>query len=448
VAPDFGLPANARPETLAQVGEVETLRRIFPRLPHASAELLGPGDDAAVLAAPDGRYVVTTDMMIHGPDFRAAWSTAHDLGWKAAMTNLADVAAMGARPTALVVAIAAPLDTPVEVLLGIADGLRDACAAAAPGCGVAGGDLSVSATLTLAVTAFGDLEGRPPVTRAGARPGDTVAVSGTLGRAGAGIWLLFRDAVVRHPPIAASADRARASAPDAGDGAPPTGAGDRGSYAAGGDGAAAGARTAAADAGDGAPPTGAGDRGSYAAGGDGGVVGVRTAAADAGDGGGARAVGEPDAVLGAVLRREHPDLVEAQLAPVSPIASGIAAALGGATAMLDVSDGLVLDARRIAQASGAVIRFDAAAIAREARSLLDLDAIVGDHAADFVLAGGEDHALLATFPPGVALPEGFRAIGEVAAVPEAGAPDVLIGDRPYDDRAGWDPYADWDGHAG
>ncbi|WP_382304636.1 thiamine-phosphate kinase [Herbiconiux sp. UC225_62] len=361
MAPDFGLPANARSETLAEVGEIETLRQIFPRLPRAAAELLGPGDDAAVLAAPDGRYVVTTDMMIHGPDFRAAWSTAHDLGWKAAMTNLADVAAMGARPTALVVAIAAPLDTPVEVLLGIADGLRDACAAAAPGCGVVGGDLSVSGTLTLAVTAFGDLEGRAPVTRAGARPGDTLAVAGTLGRAGAGIWLLFRDGVVRH----------------------------------GGDGA-----------------------------------------------------GDPDAVLGAALRREHPDLIEAQLAPSSPIASGVDAALGGATAMLDVSDGLVLDARRIAQASGCAIRLDPGAIAREARDLLDIDAIVGDHAADFVLAGGEDHALLATFPPGAALPEGFRPIGEAVPVPAGGRPDALVGDRPYDERAGWDPYADWDGHAG
>jgi thiamine-monophosphate kinase len=397
VALDFGLPANARPETLAQVGEVETLRRIFPRLPHASAELLGPGDDAAVIAAPDGRYVVTTDMMIHGPDFRAAWSTAHDLGWKAAMTNLADVAAMGARPTALVVAIAAPLDTPVEVLLGIADGLRDACAAAAPGCGVVGGDLSVSATLTLAVTAFGDLEGRPPVTRAGARPGDTVAVAGALGRAGAGIWLLFRDGVVRH---AAAGGRA------------------------GGEGGRAG------------------DDGGASAGGHGGHGG------HGGVGAGASAVAEPDAVLGAVLRREHPDLLEAQLAPTSPIAAGVAAALGGATAMLDVSDGLVLDARRIAQASGCVIRFDPAAIAREARALHDLDAIVGDHAADFVLAGGEDHALLATFPPGAPLPEGFRALGEVAPLPEGGTSDALIGDLPYARPGGWDPYADWDGHAG
>src|ERR1700733_4757759 len=168
-------------DTLGSIGEAATLARIFPRLPASSAALVGPGDDSAVLAAPDGRYVVTTDMMIHGPDFRLAWSTAHDLGWKAAASNLSDVAAMGAVPTALVVAIAAPADTPVALLEGIADGLRDGCAALAPGCGGVGGALSVSPTLAIAVTAFGDLEGRAPSLRSGARPADIVAIAGPLG---------------------------------------------------------------------------------------------------------------------------------------------------------------------------------------------------------------------------------------------------------------------------
>ncbi|TAJ50014.1 MAG: thiamine-phosphate kinase [Herbiconiux sp.] len=391
---DFGLPANGQPETLASVGEGEVLRRIFPRLPHSDAELLGPGDDAALLRAPDGRYVVTTDMMIHGPDFRTAWSTPHDLGWKAAMTNLADVAAMGARPTALVVAIAAPLDTPVPVLLGIADGLRDACVLAAPGCGVVGGDLSVSSTLTLAVTAFGDLEGRAPVTRAGARPGDVVAVAGDLGRAGAGIWLLFRDAMRPADDEVLDAD----------------------SSAAGHDSAA-----------------------------DITVTGGRAGIGGGADGGrGAPAGGDPDAALGRALRAAHPELIEAQLAPRPPIGTGVVAAAGGATAMLDVSDGLLLDARRIAQASGCIIRFDPAAIESEARAVTATDDVVGARAADFVLAGGEDHALLATFPSSAPLPAGFRRLGEVVG----GEPAVLIGDRPADERGGWDPYADWNGQAG
>lgn len=367
MAPDFGLPANEHPETgfgvaagptLAEVGEGETLKRIFPRLPHADAELLGPGDDSAVVAAPDGRFVVTTDLMVHGPDFRSAWSSAHDLGVKAAMTNLADVAAMGARPTALVVALAAPLDTPVDVLLGIADGLRDGCALAAPGCGVVGGDLSASPALMIAVTAFGDLEGRVPVTRSGARPGDQLAVAGDLGRAGAGLWLLFRDGV-------------------ASDGA-------------------------------------AGER-------------------------------VPDAGRAAAVRDAHPELVAAQLAPVVPISLGVPAAVGGATAMLDVSDGLVLDARRLAVASGCSVQLDPAAIELEARALRELDPVVGDRAASFVLAGGEDHALLAAFPPGP-LPEGFRRLGTV--LDRSPAPDVLVGDTPYAELGGWDPYDGWNGAAG
>ena len=177
--------------SLGEAGESAALAGIFPRLPAASAQLLGPGDDAAVLATPDARVVITTDMMIHGPDFRLAWSSARDLGWKAAVSNLADVAAMGARPTALVVALAAPESTTLEFLEQFADGLRDGCAALAPGCGVIGGDLSVSDTLTIAVTAFGDLEGRDPVLRSGARVGDIVAVSGPLGLAAEGLRLLF-----------------------------------------------------------------------------------------------------------------------------------------------------------------------------------------------------------------------------------------------------------------
>ena len=188
-------PESAAPDTLGGIGELAVLARIFPRLPTAASALLGPGDDAALVAAPDGRFVVTTDMMIHGPDFRLAWSTPHDLGWKAAASNLADVAAMGAVPTALVVAIAAPADSPVSLLEGIADGLRDACETLAPGCGVVGGDLSVSATLTIAVTAFGDLEGREPVLRSGAAPGDIVAVAGVLGEAAAALRLLFAEAI-------------------------------------------------------------------------------------------------------------------------------------------------------------------------------------------------------------------------------------------------------------
>ncbi|WP_395242863.1 thiamine-phosphate kinase [Agromyces sp. MMS24-K17] len=201
-------------ETVGELGELAVLDRVIPRLGPADAALLGPGDDAAVLAAADGRYVVTTDLMVHGPDFRLAWSTPFELGWKAAATNLTDVAAMGARPTGLVVAIAAPPETPVSVLEGIADGLREGLAALAPGAGVVGGDLSASAVLTIAVTAFGDLEGRRPVLRSGARPGDVIAHAGVRGLAARGLALLFGRAVdASGEPDPVLAERLRASHP-------------------------------------------------------------------------------------------------------------------------------------------------------------------------------------------------------------------------------------------
>ena len=314
--------------TLGELGEAAVLARIFPRLPESAATVLGPGDDAAVLRAPDGRFVVTTDTMIHGPDFRLAWSTPHDLGWKAATTNLADIAAMGAVPTALVVAVAAPADTDVAVLEGLADGLRDACERLAPGCGVVGGDLSSSATLTIAVTAFGDLQGRDAVLRSGARAGDVVAVSGALDLAARGLELLFERAV---------------------------------------------------------DDTGA-----------------------------------PDAERARAVRAEFAAEVDAQLAPSPPLLDGPAAALAGATAMLDVSDGLAIDGRRIATASGVRLDIDTAALESPAS-----------------LTGGEAHALLATFPSGAALPGGFRVIGRVQA-----GDGLSVDGVPYDARGGWDPYVD------
>lgn len=328
--------STAAGATMGEVSEREALRRIFPRLPESSATLVGPGDDAAVLAAPDGRYVVTTDMMVHGPDFRLAWSSPEDLGWKAAATNLSDVAAMGAVPTALVVAIAAPATMPVADLEAIADGFRLACEQLAPGCGVVGGDLSVSETLTFAVTAFGDLQGRAPVLRSGARPGDVVAVSGALGSAAEGVRLLFAEAVD-------------------GNGIP--------------------------------------SRERF--------VGVYAA---------------------------HPDTVGAQLRPRPPIADGPRAAEAGATAMLDLSDGLALDARRIAEASGVAIDLDVRALGDDVRS---------------ALTGGEDHSLLAAFPAGTALPGGFHRIGVVRE-----GSGLLVDGRPFDERGGWDPYLEWDGAAG
>ncbi|UWF78443.1 MULTISPECIES: thiamine-phosphate kinase [Microbacterium] len=317
--------------TLGEISEGDVLRAILARTVPAAHSILGPGDDAAVIAAPSGSVVATTDTLVHGPDFRLAWSSGYDLGWKAAAVNLADVAAMGAVPTGLLVALAVPRDTRLSFVEAMADGLRDCCAALAPGCAVVGGDLTVSDVLTIAVTALGDLGGRPAVTRAGARPGDVVAVAGEMGLAAHGLSLLFGR--FRDGETAVPVDPSR-------------------------------------------------------------------------------------------LDPSERRAVEAQLRPAPPIGLGPVAAVAGATAMMDVSDGLALDASRMAAASGVTIA-------------LESDAL-GPHPAR-ALAGGEDHALLAAFP-GDILPPGFRRIGVVT---DAGAHRVTCDGEPVGAQ-GWDPYRDWD----
>lgn len=333
-------------DDLATVGEREALARIIPRLSRAEA-LLGPGDDAALVAAPDGRVLLSTDAMVEGPDFRRAWSTPFELGWKAMATNLADIAAMGGRPTGLLVALGAPGETPVAQLEAIAEGMAAACDALAVGVGVVGGDLTRSPVLSLAVTVTGSLDGRAPVLRSGARPGDAIAYSGRLGLAAAALRLLF-------------------------------------------------------------------------------------------------AVGEGDDAAIADLRRVLPGLLSEQLAPRPPIGDGVVAAEGGASAMLDVSDGLLLDAMRIADASGVALDLDGDALAAHATAVAaasDTGGLttplprLGPHEAlALVLGGGEDHGLLACFRGPV--PEPFRTIGVV----REGGPAVLI-DGAEVDPSGWDSFS-------
>jgi thiamine-monophosphate kinase len=174
--------------SVSDAGEFGLIARIRARLRQTDQVLLGPGDDAAVVAAPDGRTVVTTDMLVEGVHFRRDWSSAYQLGRKAAAQNLADVVAMGAWPTAIVVGLAAPADLPLDWADGLVDGLQDECATMQAA--LAGGDVVRSPTLSIAVTALGDLRGGNPVTRSGACAGDVVVVAGRLGFAAAGLDLL------------------------------------------------------------------------------------------------------------------------------------------------------------------------------------------------------------------------------------------------------------------
>ena len=248
-------PAPSDGPLVAELSEDALLARIFPLLPLGADTHVPPGDDAAVVAAPDGRFVVTTDVLVEDRHFRRAWSSGEDVGRRAAVQNLADVAAMGARPTSLVVALVIPGDLPVSWVEGLARGLAAECAPL--GVGVVGGDLSGGPVVVVAVTAHGDLAGLAPVLRSGARPGDVVAHAGVAGWSAAGLALL-----------------------------------------------------------------------------------------DAGR-------PELDAVL-----------VDAHRRPVAPLAAGPVAARAGATAMLDVSDGLLRDAGRIARASGVRIDLDGGRVRR------------------------------------------------------------------------------------
>ncbi|WP_324651335.1 thiamine-phosphate kinase [Georgenia sp. H159] len=341
---------------VADLTEGELIARFVPLLPRGRATLVPTGDDAAVIAAPDGRFVVSTDVLVEGHHFRSGWGTARDVGARAAAQNLADVVAMGAVPTSMVVGLVMPPTTPVPWVLDLARGLADVCSPL--GVGVDGGDLSAGEQLVVAVTVHGDLEGRAPVLRSGARVGDVVAHAGAVGRSAAGHAVLVAgEQGTRGPGAAARAGEAAATGPD--------------------DDAAAAA------------------------------------------------------VVGSFLR------------PTPPYDAGPAAAAAGATAMMDVSDGLLRDAGRMARASGVDLVLDPLTdcLPDTLDALGPLARRLGVDPAVWVLTGGEDHGLLATFPPDRPLPRPFRRIGAVVAA-GAGGPRVTTSpqDAEHGTALGWDHF--------
>lgn len=130
--------------SVARAGEFGLIARVTARLASGHATLLGPGDDAAVVHAPDGRVVASTDVLVEGRHFRRDWASAVDIGHRAAAANLADIAAMGAVPTALLVALCMPPELEAQWTEELADGL--AAEAARVGASVVGGDMSASPT--------------------------------------------------------------------------------------------------------------------------------------------------------------------------------------------------------------------------------------------------------------------------------------------------------------
>lgn len=316
---------HTNPHTVGAAGEFPAIARIVAAAadgPTADV-LVGPGDDAALVAAPDGRTVISTDVYVEGRHFRRAWSSAEDIGHRVVAAAVADVAAMGARPTAIVIGLACPQDTELSWLDGFSSGVRDECALA--GAALVGGDMSRSDSIFVSVTALGDLRGGEPVLRSGARPLDLVAVAGTLGHAAAGLAILSR--------------------------------------------------------------------------------GFRSGKA----------------------------FIEAHRRPKPPYAEGQRAREAGAHAMCDISDGLLADLGHIADASGVSIDLDSDSFEVPAR-MAEIAGALGADALQWITAGGDDHALAATFAPGD-VPDGWLTVGVVREAGDAG-PEVTIDGRSVE-ITGW-----------
>lgn len=288
--------------TVGGVGEFGLIAALVDRLPQGPDVVAGPGDDAAVMRVSAAQVLVSTDVLVEGRHFRRDWSSAADVGHRAAAASLADMMAMGGRAIGLVVGLGAPADLPTGWALELADGLAEE--AALVGASVVGGDVTGAKDIVVAVTAIGVCEHGEPLLRGGATPGDVVAVSGRLGWAAAGLAVLARG--FRSPRAAVAAYRR----PE--------------------------------------PPYGAG-----------------------------------------------PQAVEL-----------------GATAAIDVSDGLLADLGHIAKASDAAVDVSSAAF-EVPEPLQAVGAALGVDPLRFVLTGGDDHALAATFPPQVSVPDPWRVVGVV-----------------------------------
>ena len=304
--------------TLGEVGEFGLINRLTSGLTANDHVILGPGDDTAIVSAPDGRTLVTVDILIEGRHFRRDWSTPVDIGRKAAAASLADIAAMGGTATALVIAFAAPADLPAAWAMQCMSGMSEE--AALVGASIVGGDISAADSIVISVTALGDLAEAKPVLRSGAKPGDRIAVAGRVGWSAAGLAVLSRG--FRSPRV----------------------------------------------------------------------------------------------------------LVNAHRFPEPPYAAGPLAAKSGATAMIDVSDGLIADARHVAEASGVVMSLTSTSLEvpeemRATAAAYNVDPRL------WLLTGGEDHALLATFGGRRKIPEGFTQIGVVEAVGDEGPGVVIDGVR-------------------
>lgn len=154
--------------------EFDLIRRLLERW---GGRAHGIGDDAAVLDVPRGaRLVASTDSAIENVHFRREWLSPEEIGWRAAMAALSDLAAMAAQPLGVLVALSGP-DRWIDDIPALADGIG--AAAEAAGARIVGGDLTRAGELAIAITVLG--AAITPLPRGGARPGDAIYVTGALG---------------------------------------------------------------------------------------------------------------------------------------------------------------------------------------------------------------------------------------------------------------------------
>lgn len=165
-----------------EFGVIDRIRRVLPGPPPGETWI---GDDAAVVLPPRGGLVLTSDAVVAGVHADLSLVGIDDLGWKAMSVSVSDVAAMGCSPLYALVTLCGPPETDVDLLYrGIAE------AVGAYRCPVVGGDLVGAPLLVVSVAVAGETGPGPPVLRSGARPGDTIFVTGRLGGSAAGLRLL------------------------------------------------------------------------------------------------------------------------------------------------------------------------------------------------------------------------------------------------------------------
>jgi thiamine-monophosphate kinase len=323
-------------EKVSDIGEEGLLARIRDRIGPAGTGEIWSGDDAAVVNVRRERMLFATDLMVESVDFELSYSTGADIGWKAIAINVSDLAAMGGFPLHAVASVSLRPETEVAFFDSLLEGLLDA--GAEWRVSLVGGDISSATEIMVSVAMVGTSDD-DPVLRSGARVGDAICVTGTLGASAGGLFALRNELRGGHHAI---------------------------------------------------------------------------------DG----------------MIRRH-------LRPRARVLEGLRIARLGATSMIDVSDGLALDLKRLMTASGTGCRVEPATVPIEPALGEMLLLVAGSpEPLDLALRGGEDYELLFTID-GERYPEAKMLLGElgtqVTAIGEVTDGSITLGDQTLEGgRLGWD----------